>query len=95
MFTEAEVKKMNEDRASDALADFIPQDYEGKALDALMDIAVEIAIDEFDADFDGENYVDSTNYEDCMRRAVERHAEDARDAEDERGEYMRGLALDL
>ena len=92
MFTRDEIAKMHRDDMADKLADFIEAD--GEAYEEIMEIALEIAADEYDCDCDSDGFFDCTNYQRCAERAFEQWA-DAKQAEYEgRGDYLYDLAGD-
>jgi len=87
--------KIDRDRAYDALVDFAPDGWEGSDLDTLMDLAIDYALDETDAEQESDgSWNDLTPYENCMDLAVAERTELMQCAHDERGDYLRGLQQD-
>lgn len=71
MFTKAETEKMARETAEAGVADLIGEEFQGVAYDEILAIAIEIAIDEFDATQDSEGWTDCTNYQACADKAQE------------------------
>lgn len=74
MFTQAEIDQQARDTAEMGVEEFIDADYP----ESVLEMAIEFAIDEFDAETDNGEWVDCTNYAACAARAIELFEEDAR-----------------
>ena len=72
MFTQKEMDQMARDTAELGVIDFIDADYP----EEVLEMAIEIAIDEFDAETDNGEWVDCTNYKACAARAISLWEED-------------------
>jgi hypothetical protein len=57
--------------AENGVIDLISEEFQGVAFDEVLALAIEIAIDEFDAEQDSEGWTDCTNYAACAARAQE------------------------
>jgi hypothetical protein len=95
MLTEAETKRIERERAELGVADFIDDDYTDVDFEEILEIAVDMAIDDFDAEqnLDG-TWDDCTNYAECARRASEQWLAEKEDEHLGRGDYLRDLAGD-
>jgi hypothetical protein len=95
MLTEAETKRIERERAELGVADFIDDDYTDVDFEEILEIAVDMAIDDFDAEqnLDG-TWNDCTNYAECARRASEQWLAEKEDEHLGRGDYLRDLAGD-
>jgi hypothetical protein len=93
--TEAETKRIERERAELGVADFIDDDYTDVDFEEILEIAVDMAIDDFDAEqnLDG-TWDDCTNYAECARRASEQWLAEKEDEHLGRGDYLRDLAGD-
>ena len=79
MCTETEMTAIDRDRAELAVADLIDSDFQGHAFDEILEIAINKAIDEFDAAHTEDGFVDCTNYESCAIRAQDEWLQSAHD----------------
>jgi hypothetical protein len=93
--TEAETNQNARDHAESYLDGFIDDDYTDADFEEVLEIAVDMAIDEFDAEqnLDG-TWNDCTNYAECARRASEQWLAEKEDEHLGRGDYLRDLAGD-
>ena len=71
MFTKAETEKMARETAENGVVDLIGEEFQGAAFEEVLAIAIEIAIDEFDATQDSEGWTDCTDYQACADKAQE------------------------
>ena len=95
MFSQAENDKIARDTAENGVADFIDTDFEGKDFSEILELAIDKAIDEFDAEIESDGmYTDCTPYEDCARRATEEWLEAKENEEHDRGDYLYHLSID-
>ena len=67
MFTQAEMDQQARDTAEMGVIDYIDADYPAEVLED----AISMAIDEFDAEQTEEGWNDCTNYKACAERAIE------------------------
>lgn len=67
MFTQAEMEKMHREDALDKVAEFIDAEYP----EEVLEMAADIAQDNYDCDGTEDGYVDCTNYEAAAKEAIE------------------------
>lgn len=74
MFNQAEIDAQFRAAAEIEVADFIDAEYP----DEVVEMAIDFAVEEFDAETDNGEWVDCTNYEACAARAIDLWAEGQR-----------------
>jgi hypothetical protein len=95
MLTEAEIKQNTRDRAEQFLDGFIDDDYTDADFEEVLEIAIDMAIDDFDAEQNSDGtWNDCTDYAGCAQRAREQWLEAKEDEYLGRGDYLRDLAGD-
>ena len=74
MWTQAELDKMHREDALDKVAEFIDADYP----EEVIEMAADIAQDNYDCDCDSDGFFDCTNYEAAALEAIALWEEDQR-----------------
>jgi hypothetical protein len=90
MFTQAELDAQFRATAELGVADFIDAEYP----DEVVEMAIDFAIEEFDAETDNGEWVDCTNYRACAERAIELFEDDARSMHETMMDDMAHAAAD-
>jgi hypothetical protein len=74
MWTQAELDKMHREDALDKVAEFIGDEYP----EEVMEMAADIAQDNYDCDCDSDGFFDCTDYESAAKQAIALWEEDQR-----------------
>ena len=94
MLTAAEELEITRDRLALELADYCHCDLPDSDVDQIIEYAIDVAIDEFDAEIINDEIIDATDYEMCAEKAFQWWKDVKEDEYYGRGDYLDHLSRD-